>query len=140
MSGHPGDARIDVADQALRHRRAQEVGPPVGALGLDARRVRSHGLMDPGGHPAHLRQEHTQVDEPAGQLRPVHALQQHGQDVVAEVAAQLVGRPTRGHLLRALAEFLLLAGEAFWGGAADRVGDGHHQAVGHRRSLRRVGV
>ncbi|MER7828103.1 hypothetical protein ABTX85_36735 [Streptomyces sp. NPDC096097] len=70
-----------VTNQTLRHRRLQEVGPPVGALGLDARRVRGDGLMDPDGHPTHLRQEGTEVDagllqadEPAGHPRPVRAL------------------------------------------------------------------
>ncbi|MEY2233118.1 hypothetical protein [Streptomyces sp. BF23-19] len=53
--------------------------------------------MDPGGHPAYLRQEHPEVDtgllqtaEPASHLPPVRVLHQHGQDVVTEVAAQLL--------------------------------------------------
>ncbi|WP_405790458.1 hypothetical protein [Streptomyces sp. NBC_01367] len=77
-----------------------------GARGLDASRVRGDGLADPGGHPAHLRQEHTQVDTGllqadaladalAGHQGPVRALHQHGHDIVAAVAAQPAGRPAR---------------------------------------------
>ncbi|MFD7932316.1 hypothetical protein [Streptomyces sp. NPDC059742] len=78
--------------------------------------------MDSGAHPAHLREDHSQVDtfllrpnEPAGPLRPVRALHQYGQDVVTEVTAQLAGRPARYRLLRVLAGLLLPAGGAFWG-------------------------
>ncbi|MFD3936654.1 hypothetical protein ACFWSF_23080 [Streptomyces sp. NPDC058611] len=75
-------------------------------------------------------------DQLANHHRPVRPRHQLGEDVVAEDAAQLVGRPARRHLLRVLAELLLLARESLLGGAADRVGDGHHQPVGHRGGLR----
>ncbi|MFD3683043.1 hypothetical protein [Streptomyces sp. NPDC058613] len=98
--------------------------------------------MDSGGHAAHLRQKRAEADsglleadELAGQLRPVRPHHQLGQDVVPEDAAQLGGRPARGHPARVLAEFLLPAGKAFLGGAAHGVGDGHHQPVGHRGGL-----
>ncbi|MFE7185523.1 hypothetical protein [Streptomyces erythrochromogenes] len=94
----------------------------VGPFGLDARAVRGDGLLDPGSHPARLRQEHREVDagllqpdELAGHPRPVGVLHQHGQDIVAEVAAQLAGRPARRHLPGVLTEFLLPAGQASLG-------------------------
>ncbi|WP_327380812.1 hypothetical protein [Streptomyces sp. NBC_01207] len=88
--------------------------------------------MNARGHAAQLRQEHHRVDtgplkadELAGRLRPVLAPHQHGQDFAAEVAAELAGRPARRRLLppvlAVLAEFRHGAGEAFPGGAADRV-------------------
>ncbi|WP_328786636.1 MULTISPECIES: hypothetical protein [unclassified Streptomyces] len=87
--------------------------------------------MNARGHATRLRQEHHRVDtgllkadELAGRLRPVLAPHQHGQDFAAEVAGELAGRPARRRLLPVLpvlAEFRHGAGEAFPGGAADRV-------------------
>ncbi|MFB6578101.1 hypothetical protein ACFCYC_11800 [Streptomyces sp. NPDC056402] len=114
-----------IADQAARHRRLLEAGPPVGAPRLDARRVRGDGLMDPCGHPAHRRQQHRQVDNSllqpdtlAGHLRPIRNLHQHGQNVVTEVAVQLVCRPGRRPRLGFLTGLLLATDEAFLGDVA----------------------
>lgn len=140
MHGRAGDARITPRTTPGASRRLQEAGPPVGALRLRPGRVGDHRLVDPGGHAAHLRQEHPEVDtglletgELAGRHRPVRALHQSGQDVVADDAAQLVSRPARHHPLRHLAEFLLLARDPFLGGG---VVDGRHEPVGHRGGLR----
>ncbi|MGW0393000.1 hypothetical protein ACWDYJ_19300 [Streptomyces sp. NPDC003042] len=99
--------------------------------------------MPSASHAAHLRQKRAEVDtglletdELAGHHRPVRPRHQLGQDVVAQDAAQLVGRPARRHLGGVLAELLLLAREALLGSAAYGVGDGHHQPVGHRGGLR----
>ncbi|MFD3937816.1 hypothetical protein ACFWSP_22550 [Streptomyces sp. NPDC058618] len=65
--------------------------------------------MDTGGHTTQVRQERAQIDtgllktdELARHHRPVRARHQLGEDVVAEDAAQLAGRPAWRRLLRVL--------------------------------------
>ncbi|MEV7464873.1 hypothetical protein [Streptomyces rubiginosohelvolus] len=141
--GRGGEDRIP--DQAFGHGRAQEVGPPVGALRPGTGGVAGDGLLDSGGHTAQVRQEHAQVDagllergEVAGHQRPVRTGHQAVQGALGQDGAQLLGRPALGEFLRVRAELLLLALVVLLGGAADRVRDREDQPHRHRRGLRRL--
>ncbi|MFE7095890.1 hypothetical protein [Streptomyces erythrochromogenes] len=121
MSGQAGEERITSRTTPSGIDVRRRSGSAVGAFGLDARGVRGDRLVDPGSHPPHLRQKHRdvdtgllQTDELTGHPRPVRVSHHHGQDVVAEMAAQPAGRPAGRHLRGVLAEFLLPAGQAFW--------------------------
>lgn len=83
-------------------RAAQEVGPPVGALRLEADGQTGAGSAS--------RISTARMSSPRWPR----------------------SRSVPGTVFSASSPiFLLPAGEAFLGGAADRVGDGHHQAAGH---------
>ncbi|WP_063780508.1 hypothetical protein [Streptomyces sp. MNU77] len=142
--GRGGEDRIP--DQALGDGPAQEFGPAVGSLGLDAGDVLRDRVLDPGGHAAQVREEGGQVDagvlepgELTGHDGPVRIGHQVVQGALGQHGAQLLGGPALGEVLRVGAEFLFLAVVVFLGGAADRVGDREDQPDRHRRGLRRLG-